>query len=99
MYLFAFSPVDAKGIAIRIAGIFFRRTSHIVHHKKMPPEKPRISSVFLVLSPFSSLFQKSTFRANKKMPNAVFTHEGGFGLPNKILYDTAIKIQFATLYE
>jgi hypothetical protein len=48
----------------------------------MPPEKPRISSVFLVLSSFSSLFQKSTFRANKKMPNAVFTHEGGFGLAN-----------------
>jgi len=50
----------------------------------MPPEKPRFSSVFLVLSPFSSLFQKSNCHANKKMPNALFTPWGGFGLQNTL---------------
>ena len=42
--------------------------NHIERPKKMPPEKPRVSSVFLVFSPFSSLFQKSVFSENKKMP-------------------------------
>ena len=42
--------------------------NHIERPKKMPPEKPRVSSVFLVFSPFSSLFQKSVSNENKKMP-------------------------------
>lgn len=53
-----------------------------MRHKKMPPEKPRISSVFLVFSPFSGtlpakcgFYQKSIFYANKKMPKPVFTPE------------------------
>ena len=28
--------------------IYFGRQTHLVHPKKMPPEKPRIPSVFLV---------------------------------------------------
>ncbi len=46
----------------------------------MPPEKPIISSVFLVLSPVSSLFQKSEIVANKKMPTEVFDLFIGFEL-------------------
>ena len=60
------------GIAITIISPFpwsrlvTHRLHHVVRTKKMHPEKRRISCVFLVFSPISSLFQKSVFECKKR---------------------------------
>ena len=62
------SPVARRAHNPKVMWFKSHLRNHIERPKKMPPEKPRVSSVFLVFSPFSSLFQKSVFSENKKMP-------------------------------
>ena len=62
------SPVARRAHNPKVKWFKSHLRNHIERPKKMPPEKPRVSSVFLVFSPFSSLFQKSVSNENKKMP-------------------------------